>query len=79
MVENNDNIIKSEDRRRRVEDAMRENRKNVCSWEGLQRENEEKEIGKRRGGWEKKIPKTRWKMQKGRDLWNGSKKMDGKC
>jgi hypothetical protein len=28
---------------------------------------------------EKENPKARWKIQRGRDWWNGSKKMNGKC
>jgi hypothetical protein len=68
--------------RRCVEDAMKENREE-CMLMGGDFNGRIGERGARNweeeGGWEKKIQKTRWKMQKGRDLWNGSKKMDGKC
>jgi hypothetical protein len=39
---------------------------------------EEQEIGKRIEGMGRENSKTRWKMQRGRDWWNGSKKIDGR-
>jgi hypothetical protein len=42
---------------RRAEETMKKDRE----------ESEEKEIDKRRGGIEKENPKTRWKMQRGRN------------
>jgi hypothetical protein len=53
--------------RRRVEDAMKENR-----------EKEEQEIEKRIGRTWNEDLKTRWRMQRGRHWWNGLKKMDGR-
>jgi hypothetical protein len=50
-------------------------------WEGTstgEYVNEDQEIGKRRRGMGKENPKTSKKTQKGRDWWNGLKKMDGK-
>jgi hypothetical protein len=44
----------------------------------LKKKKEEQKIEKTRGRMGKENSKTRWKMQKERDCWNGSKKMDGK-
>jgi hypothetical protein len=66
--------------RRRVKDAMKENSEDCILLGGSsmgEYEKEEQEIGKRIGRMGKENPKTRWKMQRGRDRWNGSKKMDG--
>jgi hypothetical protein len=70
--------------RRRVEDAMTENRKEcILIRRGLTSSGRIGERGAKNceedRGMEKENPKARWKIQRGRDWWNGSKKMNGKC
>jgi hypothetical protein len=57
--------------RRGVEGTRKENREDRILFRGGtstgEKEKEEQETGKRRGGMGKENPKTRWKMQRGRD------------
>jgi hypothetical protein len=58
--------------RRGVEGTRKENREDRILLGGggtstEKKEKEEQETGKRRGGMGKENPKTRWKMQRGRD------------
>jgi murein L,D-transpeptidase YafK len=58
--------------RRCVEEAMKENREECM----LRREDFKGRIGERGArNWEEE---TRWRKQRGRDWWNGLKKMDGR-
>jgi hypothetical protein len=67
-------------RRRCVEEAMKKNREECMPRRG----DFNGRIGERGArNWEeermgKDNPKTRWRKQRGRDWWNGLKKMDGR-
>jgi selenophosphate synthetase-related protein len=65
--------------RRRVEDAMKGKNKEDRIVLGGDFNGRIGERGPRNGDKERREnPKTRWKMQRGRDWWNGLKKMDGR-
>jgi hypothetical protein len=72
MVENNDNRQqRDEDNNKMCRRYNKGKQRRLCALgRGLQQGNrgiEEQETGKREGGMGKENPKTRWKMERGRD------------